>query len=681
MKHLLRASLLLFSAWCLALAGVQQAYASHAQGGQLTYEFLRVVPATATAPEKQRYRVTARYFRDCSGITAETSLTLNCRVGTPATSCTVNDPRNPAPVTLVRGTPSIGTPYCNSQASLNVCVSGSQNPNYEVASYVGEVELEYAPEWTMSVEISARPSIENIGGNTTLRFEATLNNQIALASGTQSRQQNNSPQYSNLDTPVPFVCVNQRTSLTFSTFEPDGDSLVYNLDRPLEGCNNFSTYINSPSGTPIVLSTNPPCIFQPPTATIPYSATYPISSYNTNGVCSPTNALVTGTPYFNFDPSSGGFTFTPSIFYPGTPSSAGRNKYAVVGKVTEFRLINGRYYKVGSVRRDMLVIVIDCGGNTVPSAPIAQPVTAGNNTQIVNTDSTIVTAQACEYTEVNVNFRDPNPGDQLTVTYALPTDPYYADLFDGTAANVFTLTNNGQTAPVGRLRLRPDPLLTNKTFRIQVRVEDNACPIKAVQNRIIVIRVTRRSVADVTIGGTNPAPGTAIKRDSLITIGDAIDLVARANRPAVIGTSPVTYTYTWRASTPDDISDLDATKKTQQSITVTPKQNTRYFVSIAPSGFRAGACVDTASFVIRLAPKVPNVFTPNGDGKNDFFVIKESSQPSRRLEVFNRWGRKIGDWADYKNDWDGKGQADGVYYYQITLADGTRQKGWVEIMR
>jgi gliding motility-associated-like protein len=670
MKHLLRASLLLLTVWCLTLAGAQQAYASHAQGGQLTYEALG----------NNRYRVTARYFRDCSGITAETSLTLNCRVGTPITSCNSNDSRNRT-ATLVRGTPSVGSPYCaNYPGGPSQCVNGGPT-NYEVASYTADIELPPAPEWTLSVEISARPSIENIGGNTTLRFEATLNNQIALPNGTQSIQQNTSPQYQNQDIPVPFVCVNQRTTLTFSTFEPDGDSVVYSLDRPLEGCNDYSTYINSPSGTPIIVSVNPPCIFTPPTTVIPYSPTYPISSYNTSGSCGPTGGVITGTPYFNFSPTLGSFTFTPSIFYPGTTSAAGRNKYSVVGKVTEYRLINGRYYKVGSVRRDMLIVIIDCGGNTVPSAPIAQPVTAGNNTQIVNTDSTIVTAQACEYTEVNVNFRDPNPGDQLTVTYTLPNDPQYADLFDGTATNVFTLSNNGQTAPVGRLRLRPDPFLTGKTFRILVRVEDNACPIKAVQNRIVVIRVTRRSVADVAIGGTNPLPGAVAKRDSLITVGDAIDLMARANRPTVIGTSPITYTYTWRASTPDDISDLNATKKTQQTITVQPKQNTRYFVSIAPSGFRAGACVDTASFVIRLAPKVPNIFTPNGDGKNDFFVIKESSQPSRRLEVYNRWGRKIGDWADYKNDWDGKGQAAGVYYYQITLADGTRQKGWVELVR
>jgi gliding motility-associated-like protein len=670
MKHLLRASFLLLTAWCLALAGVQQAYASHAQGGQLTYEALG----------NNRYRVTLRYFRDCSGITAETSHTLNARVGSPSTSCNSNDPRN-FTTTLVRGQLTSGSPYCANLASANVCSSTSQYANYETAKYTADITLPAAAEWTLSVEISARPSIENIGGNTTLRFEATLNNQIALPNGTQQNIQNTSPQYQDQDTPIPFVCWNQRTTLTFSTFEPDGDSLVYSLDRPLEGCNDFSTYQPISGGTRIIPHpTIQGCYIDLGATASTYSPTFPIFSYTATGAC----PVQTGTSTFNFNPQLGSVSFTPALYVQNSAPSLGRNKYAVVGKVTEYRLLNGRYYKVGSVRRDMLVVIIDCGGNNVPNAPTATTVVAGSNTVVVNTDSTIIEAQACEYTEVDVNFRDPNPGDQLTVTYTLPTDPQYVDLYyDALNPNIgpFSMASNGVVAPVAKVRLRPDPSLVGKVFRIPVKVVDNACPVRAEQNRIIVVKIIRRSVADVTIAGLSPAPGTRFKRDSLITVGDNVSLTARANRPTVIGTSPIQYTYTWRASTPPEISGLDGSQVNQPTISVTPKKNTRYFVSIAPSGFRAGVCIDTASFAIRLAPKVPNVFTPNGDGLNDFFVIKEASQSARRLEIYNRWGRKIGDWADYKNNWDGKGQSDGVYYYQITLADGSKQKGWVEIVR
>jgi hypothetical protein len=37
---------------------------------------------------------------------------------------------------------------------------------------------------------------------------------------------------------------------------------------------------------------------------------------------------------------------------------------------------------------------------------------------------------------------------------------------------------------------------------------------------------------------------------------------------------------------------------------------------------------------------VPNIITPNGDNMNDVFRI--SSSPTRsKLEVYNRWGRKM----------------------------------------
>jgi len=79
----------------------------------------------------------------------------------------------------------------------------------------------------------------------------------------------------------------------------------------------------------------------------------------------------------------------------------------------------------------------------------------------------------------------------------------------------------------------------------------------------------------------------------------------------------------------------------------------------------------------RPVPEVPNVFTPNGDGINDFLIIKvdgktEAEQPSllryydrMELVILNRYGRKVYESKDYRNDWDGKGLADGTYFYVL----------------
>ena len=66
---------------------------------------------------------------------------------------------------------------------------------------------------------------------------------------------------------------------------------------------------------------------------------------------------------------------------------------------------------------------------------------------------------------------------------------------------------------------------------------------------------------------------------------------------------------------------------------------------------------------------IPNLFTPNGDNVNDYFVIKNSNNWDINLQVFNRWGNEVYKADNYQNNWDGKSKgmplADGVYYYII----------------
>jgi gliding motility-associated-like protein len=67
-------------------------------------------------------------------------------------------------------------------------------------------------------------------------------------------------------------------------------------------------------------------------------------------------------------------------------------------------------------------------------------------------------------------------------------------------------------------------------------------------------------------------------------------------------------------------------------------------------------------------PFIPNVFTPNNDGVNDFFELFGGVGPFS-LQIFNRWGQMIYSSDDYQNNWDGtfKGEpvADGVYTYYL----------------
>jgi gliding motility-associated-like protein len=88
-----------------------------------------------------------------------------------------------------------------------------------------------------------------------------------------------------------------------------------------------------------------------------------------------------------------------------------------------------------------------------------------------------------------------------------------------------------------------------------------------------------------------------------------------------------------------------------------------------------------SSFTISISTsklEIPNAFSPNGDGQNDVFKVKEGHQSITSFHgyIFSRWGKKIYDWTDINGGWDGtiggKDAKDGVYYVIIKAkgADG-----------
>jgi len=102
-------------------------------------------------------------------------------------------------------------------------------------------------------------------------------------------------------------------------------------------------------------------------------------------------------------------------------------------------------------------------------------------------------------------------------------------------------------------------------------------------------------------------------------------------------------------------------------------------------------CVDNCPLY-----KLPNVFTPNGDGANDLFVPFPYRFVDRiELSIFNRWGQMVYKTTDPDIRWDGTGLngkelSDGVYHYVCTVyeqasASGNKNvqllKGYIELIR
>ena len=80
--------------------------------------------------------------------------------------------------------------------------------------------------------------------------------------------------------------------------------------------------------------------------------------------------------------------------------------------------------------------------------------------------------------------------------------------------------------------------------------------------------------------------------------------------------------------------------------------------------------------------EIPNIFTPNNDGVNDYFVIKGIEQIPIRIIIFNRRGVKVFESNNYHNEWDGENLADGVYYYVVREKKTNKlYTGFVQILR
>ncbi len=107
----------------------------------------------------------------------------------------------------------------------------------------------------------------------------------------------------------------------------------------------------------------------------------------------------------------------------------------------------------------------------------------------------------------------------------------------------------------------------------------------------------------------------------------------------------------------------------------------------------ANGCVTTASITLMVVPPqhiVPNAFTPNGDGRNDFFnVVSKGSIEIIQFRVYNRWGKLIYDNEDPNNGWDGTDNGTPapsdvyVYYIVIRYPDGREfvEQGDVTLIR
>ena len=197
-------------------------------------------------------------------------------------------------------------------------------------------------------------------------------------------------------------------------------------------------------------------------------------------------------------------------------------------------------------------------------------------------------------------------------------------------------------------------------YNFNISVTDSRCPDVATRTYQFALSVT-------------PAFTATINGNTKLEAGESTNLEVNG--------APAGATYKWL------VGNQEVAVKETNHLEVMPLNTTTYRLQVTS---KAG-CVFTDSVKVEVGSRkaiaqsqiaIPNIFTPNGDGINDYFEIGKPQGEVVDLVIFDRWGKQIYSRKNYDNRWSGTNLESGTYYYIITL-QGTKKthKGWVEIMR
>lgn len=183
--------------------------------------------------------------------------------------------------------------------------------------------------------------------------------------------------------------------------------------------------------------------------------------------------------------------------------------------------------------------------------------------------------------------------------------------------------------------------------------------------------------ATVNIGGPEPFSVSIIPEEPLVEYGSSLSLEVLVNR------SSGTYSYQWFPEGAVSCGDCPT-----PAVNVFSDTEIRVFVTDLINGCKGS---DTALVVVEGRPGlfVPNAFSPNGDGRNDFFTVYGVGIISALVEVYDSRGFKLYEGTLEDEGWNGTINGypamPGVYYYivDVSFADQSRErkKGALTLIR
>lgn len=603
--------------------------ATHIIGGELYYDHLG----------GGQYQVTLKLYRDCTGIVFDPSAVIGVFDGVTNTLVQVQTLSFPGgtfiPITL--DSPCLTLPP-------NVCV--------ETTSYTGVFNLPPTPNgYVLSYQRCCRTSIIS-----NLLNPGDLGLTVTTRIPGESIPVNSSARFNEL--PPVALCLNAALDFDHSATDPDGDSLVYSLTTPFNGATFAAPQPNPPAAPPYALLPWGPG----------YSAGYPMDS----------------NPAIAIDPVTGQLTVTPTL----------QGNFTVGVMVQEFR--NG--VLLNETRRDFLFKVVACDATvTAGIAPQAASdycddltVAFGNTSNGATTwhwDFGITSAADDTSNVQSPVFTFPEQGT-YTVTLIANPGTTCAD----TASSVFSLYFAPQpffTPPPPFCGNDPVVLVAEGVFgagaTLQWQFGNGSIPSSSADSIVTV---------QFAGPGTHPVSLLVSENGCSTQVSGAV-----VNHPQPdagfyalpVSSQPVGTTVNFTDTSDSGGGSIDGWSWTIDGVVFAPSASTAIWNTNWPGTYLIAltvtdefGCSDQATMwytVIGEPIRIPNVFSPNGDGRNDSFHIENIEYYHNELTIYSRWGNKVYQVRNYKNQWSGSDLPDGTYYYVLKMDEGTEYAGHVTILR
>ena len=392
------------------------------------------------------YNVKFRYVQDCATTPIPSVINLNLK----APGC------NPTGRTVTLNPVSMGNNvllqnYCPKTPTPN-CAPFNQPGIAILNVFQGVVTFSAAEQtcqnWILSVTVDSetRANSANLVANAPFYLEALV--KFGTAGGTAIN--NNSVEFSPLNLPYQFTYANQNTTYNLNAAESDGDSLVFSLRPAMQASGSAASY--KPG----------------------FSALDPFAT----------------TPPANLDSNSGELIIPPVPFVPNGQPNQGLNRYTTVVQIDEYRFRHGVRELIGYTQRDMMF-------------EFQQPLSQLNS--------------APDLADFRANGQPFSPLTPLVLTAGQPVkvtfnafDPDSLDMVKLEMDTMNMVVNglakfkilNAFTRPQVEIKFTPASSHVQATpYYLPIKLEDDACPIKAIATKVLMFEVQAALGAKPEISG------------------------------------------------------------------------------------------------------------------------------------------------------------------------------------